>query len=270
MASWKQVLLELLLGSSPTTYSWLHLQPLIRRAQNDASLLSWSGTVPESPGCREHGCPKLFCPEWMRVVGEGRASVSKMVNTKLRRRDTCLLPHSCPKSSSNSLALRDRQAVSPFSSLSVSQGGVPAPALGRTTRGNILSHAKRQQSYLKIRYYGRLIAIGTKEIQMPDSCWLLDAFKMNHLCDWAGVGGVHAQTVLERVDKPEVCHTSSYNSHGEYLEMISLLMPVVVKMPHSFRILSVVKGTTGRTIFCVGRSFMLLFLIICVHISVPP
>ena len=35
--------LELPLGSSPTTYSWLHLQPLIRGAQNDASLLPLSG-----------------------------------------------------------------------------------------------------------------------------------------------------------------------------------------------------------------------------------
>ena len=40
---------------------------------------------------------------------------------------------------------------------------------------------------------------------------------MNHLHD---VGlEVHAQTVLERVEKPETCHTSSYNSQGKYLEM---------------------------------------------------
>lgn len=34
---------------------------------------------------------------------------------------------------------------------------------------------------------------------------------------------VHAQTVLERVEEAEVCHTSSYTSHSKYLERISLL-----------------------------------------------
>lgn len=76
---------------------------------------------------------------------------------------------------------------------------------------------------------------------------------------------VHALTVLERVEKPEVCHTSSYNSHGKGLEMISLLVPVVGKMPHGFKIFIVLKGTGVRIFICVGRSFMLLFLTICVH-----
>lgn len=59
---------------------------------------------------------------------------------------------------------------------------------------------------------------------------------MNHLPD-LGLE-VHAQTVLEKIEKPEVCHTSSYNSQGRYLEMILLMVPMVVKMQHGFKILA--------------------------------
>lgn len=80
---------------------------------------------------------------------------------------------------------------------------------------------------------------------------------------------VHAQTVLEMVEKPEDSHTtSSYDSQGKCLEMISLLVPILVKMQHGFKIFSksVVKGTSVRILICVGRSFILLFLIVCAYI----
>lgn len=101
-------------------------------------------SAPESPGCWEHGCPKLFSPEWVGGMGEGRASGSKMVSTRCPEAEDLHASSFWAQISSNSLALRPQASSFPFLQFLLKDGHLPL-AIGRTTRGNMMSHAKRHR-----------------------------------------------------------------------------------------------------------------------------
>lgn len=102
-ASWKQVLQEERpLGSCPVAYGWLHPHPLIRRAQNEASLLSLSGIQAQVTGSQEHRCLSSSPlttggGEW----GVGRESVRQGASLWHQEAETLELPGSRPGSTSN-------------------------------------------------------------------------------------------------------------------------------------------------------------------------